>query len=318
MEWFQGYYGVFIGIAVLMVTWVLTAALVRATFFTVRQETTILVERFGRFVRVARPGLRMRIPLIERAAQRINMQVQVRKVEVESKSKDDVFVNLPLTIQYCVAQGREADAFYLPRDPIGVLDAIVSDIVRAIAPTMLLDEIFTSREDLMREVTSRVQASMIGFGYDVRSVQLIDVYPDKRVAEAMNRINTAQRLEIAAKAEGQALKTKKIAEAEAEAERLRLFGEGVAKQQECIVTGLRSLMPGLTDEELLTYVKQANHIAMLKEMGGTSRVIIVPSGNGDGSDLLGNLRNAIITGVEAQGSSGGSSANGGSAGTPPR
>ena len=317
MEWFQGYYGVFIGIAVLMVIWILFAGLVRATFFTVRQETAALVERFGRFVRVARPGLRLRIPFIERVARRISMQVQVRKVEVESKSKDDVFVTLPLIVQFRVTQGREADAFYLSAEPAAILDAIVSDVVRAIAPTMLLDEIFTSREDLVREVTNRVQESMIKFGYDVLSVQLIDVYPDKRVAEAMNRINAAQRLEIAAKAEAQALKTKKLAEAEAEAERLRLFGEGVAKQQECIVAGLRHLMPGLTDEELLTYVKQANHIAMLKEMGGSSRVIIVPSGNGDGSELLGNLRNAIITGVEAQGSSGETSANGGSAGKLP-
>jgi len=278
------------------------------SYFTVRQQSCAIVERFGRYVRTAPAGLRFKIPFIDSIVKRISLRVQQLLVEIETKTADNVFVKVLVAVQYRVLQGSEADATYKLDDHEEQIKSYVLDVVRAKVPKMNLDEVFEKKDDIGTAVKSELDASMKIYGFEIPNALVTDVNPADNVKAAMNEINTQQRLQVAAAAKGEANKILVVKNAEAEAESKRLQGEGIAKQRRAIVDGLRESIAAFTDKvgsvsehEVLNLVLLTQYFDTLKEIGVSSgsKVILLPHAPAGMSDISDQLRNAIMTANEA-------------------
>ncbi len=277
-------------------------------FFTVKQQTVAIVERFGRFVRTANPGLRVKIPLIEHIVQRVSLRVQQLIVEIETKTKDNVFVKLFVAVQYRVISGKEPESYYKLQDHVAQIRSYVLDVVRAKVPKMDLDEVFEKKDEIGNSVRAELDEAMKTYGFEIPNALVTDVDPAANVKSAMNEIQTQQRLQVAAAAKGEANKVLVVKNAEAEAESKRLQGEGVAKQRRAIIDGLRESVEafkgqieGVSATDALNLVLMTQYFDTLKDIGVSSgsKVILTPHSPGGMSDIAGQLRTAIITGEEA-------------------
>ncbi len=277
-------------------------------FFTVQQQSRAIVERFGRYLRTAKPGLNFKVPYIDYVVQRVSLRVQQLPVEVETKTLDNVFVKLFVAVQYRVIEGSEADSYYKLQDHVEQIKSYVLDVVRAKVPKMNLDEVFERKDDVGVAVKTELDVSMKIYGFEIPNALVTDVNPADNVKAAMNEIQTQQRLQVAAAAKGEANKILVVKNAEAEAESKRLQGEGIAKQRRAIVDGLRESIAafteavgGVSEREVLNLVLLTQYFDTLKEIGisAGSKVILTPHAPGGMSDLNQQLSAAIITGMEA-------------------
>src|SRR5271169_5609327 len=216
-------------------------------FFTVQQQSAAIVERFGKYLRTAKPGLNLKVPYIDHVVQRVSLRVQQLPVEVETKTLDNVFVKLFVAVQYRVVEGSEADSYYKLQDHIQQITSFVLDVVRAKVPKMNLDEVFEKKDDIGVAVKTELDVSMRVFGFEIPNALVTDVNPADNVKSAMNEIQTQQRLQVAAAAKGEANKILVVKNAEAEAESKHLQGEGIAKQRRAIVDGLRDSIAAFTE-----------------------------------------------------------------------
>ncbi len=299
----EAFYAVLTGLLI-----VFGLIVVLGLFFTVKQQSCAIVERFGKYVRTARPGLNIKIPIIDRIADRVSLRVQQLLVEVETKTQDNVFVKLSVAVQFRVLQGSEANSYYALQEPGEQIKSYVLDVVRAKVPRMNLDEVFEKKDDIGTAVKSELDASMKIYGFEIPNALVTDVNPADNVKAAMNEIQTQQRLQVAAAAKGEANKILVVKNAEAEAESKRLQGEGIAKQRRAIVDGLRESIAafteavgGVSEREVLNLVLLTQYFDTLKEIGVSagSKVILTPHAPGGMSDLTQQLSAAIITGQEA-------------------
>jgi regulator of protease activity HflC (stomatin/prohibitin superfamily) len=278
------------------------------SFFTVKQQTRAIVERFGRYVRTAKPGLNMKVPFIDHVVMRVSLRVQQLIVEVDTKTLDNVFVKLLVAVQFRVVEGSEADSYYKLQDHVEQIKSYVLDVVRAKVPRMNLDEVFEKKDDVGTAVKSELDVSMKIYGFEIPNALVTDVNPADNVKSAMNEIQTQQRLQVAAAAKGEANKILVVKNAEAEAESKRLQGEGIAKQRRAIVDGLRESIAAFTEKvgsvnerEVLNLVLLTQYFDTLKEIGMSagSKVILTPHAPGGMTDITEQLRTAIIQGSEA-------------------
>ena len=280
-----------------------------SSFYTVEQQNRAIIERFGRFVGTAAPGLNVKMPFIDTIAQRISLRVQQLPVEVETKTLDNVFVKLFVAVQYRVIEGKEADAYYKLQNARDQITSYVLDVVRAQVPKMNLDEVFEKKDEVGSSVKAELDASMKIYGFEIPNALVTDVNPADNVKAAMNEIQTQQRLQVAAAAKGEANKILVVKNAEAEAESKRLQGEGIAKQRRAIVDGLRESIAAFTGQigevsatDVLKLVLMTQYFDTLKEIGVSSgsKVILAPHTPAGMTEIAEQLRNAIITANETK------------------
>ncbi len=219
-------------------------------FFTVEQQERAIVERFGKFVRVAGPGLQRKTPFVEKVAGRMSLQVEQLNADIETKTKDNVFVVVQLAIQYMVGAepDKVKDAFYKLDDPEVQMKSYAFDVVRSHIPTMDLDEAYADADTIAKHIQDTLQTQMADYGYAIIKALITNIEPDQRVKDAMNNINAARRNQEAATAQGEGDKTLRIKKAEGESESMRLHGEGVAAEREAIAMGLKKSLAVLADE----------------------------------------------------------------------
>jgi len=284
---------------------VLVALMVAAgAFFTVNQQTAVIVQNFGKFARVALPGLNFKVPFVETVAGRLNLRVQQLDVRVETKTEDNVFVHVIVAVQYHVLPDKVYEAFYKLSDPTTQITAFVFDSVRARVPRMKLDDVFEKKDEIADAVRDELSHVMEGFGYGIVKALVTDIDPDHKVKEAMNEINAAQRLRVAATEKGEAERILKVKAAEAEAQSKALQGKGIADQRKAIVEGLRESVdtfqksvPGATAHDVMSLVLMTQYFDTLKEIGmtGRSNTILIPHSPGHMTDLTEQIRNAMMT-----------------------
>ncbi|UYN90989.1 MAG: SPFH domain-containing protein [Anaerolineales bacterium] len=281
--------------------------LLPGTIFTVQQQTAVIVQRFGKFARIYRPGLNFKIPLIEQIAGRVNLRLQQLDVDIETKTKDNVFVKMTVSVQYLIREDKVFDAFYRLQDPHTQIRSFVFDVVRANVPKMTLDEVFENKEDIATAVRTELSDAMDDFGYNIRQTLITDIDPDPKVKQAMNEINTQERLRLAAaqKAEAEYIITVKAAEGEAESKRLQ--GVGIANQRKEIAQGLSSAVgdfqkeiPSVSPQTVMDLLMVTQHFDMLKDIGAHagSKVVLIPYSPNAVGDLTDQMRNAIYVGNE--------------------
>jgi len=274
-----------------------------ATFFTVEQRTTAIVQRLGKFVREAGPGLHVKVPFIDRVIGRVNLRVQQLDVRIETKTEDNVFVQMVVAVQYFVLPEKVYDAFYKLDDAKRQITSFVFDVVRARVPKIKLDDVFEKKDEIADIVKSELAQVMDGFGYGILKALVTDIDPDARVKESMNEINAAQRMRLAATEKGEADRILKVKAAEGDAESKALQGRGISDQRKAIVAGLRDSVdefrksvPGTTAKDVMNLVLMTQYFDMLKEIGASSRTnaILIPHSLGNLSTLTEQMRNAMI------------------------
>ena len=273
-------------------------------FFTVKQQTAAVIERFGRFNRVARPGLRWRIPLVDRIAGRLTLRIQQLDVKVETKTKDNVFVFVIVSVQYYVIESKVVDAFYRLQHPDLQIRSYVYDVVRARVPGIKLDDVFETKDDIAKAVRNELAQIMDDFGYGIVKALVTDIDPDANVKASMNQINAAQRLRVAAVEEAEAEKIRVVKAAEGEAESKALQGKGIADQRLAIVNGLQESVtefkdnvPGTSAHDVMNLVLMTQYFDTLKDIGLSSKTntILIPHSPGGMNQISDQLRDAMMT-----------------------
>ncbi len=271
--------------------------------FTVEQQEAAIVQRLGKFTRVASAGLNFKTPF-ESVAGRINLRVQQLDVEVETKTHDNVFVKVMVSVQYFVLPDKIYEAFYKLNNAERQITSFVFDVVRARVPGIKLDDVFEKKDDIANAVKTELAEVMDDFGYGIVKTLVTDIDPDAKVKLAMNEINAAQRLRVAAEEKGEADKILKVKAAQAEAEAKALSGKGIADQRRAIVDGLRDSVdefqksiPGASPQDVMNIVLMTQYFDMLKELGSTSQnnTILVPHSPSAVADLAGQIRDSMIT-----------------------
>jgi regulator of protease activity HflC (stomatin/prohibitin superfamily) len=264
--------------------------------FIVKQQTSAIIERFGRFLAIRQSGLHIKIPLIDRVAGRMSLKILQLDVIVETKTKDDVFVKLKVSVQYKVLTDKVYDAFYKLDFPQDQITSYVFDVVRAEVPKMKLDDVFEKKDDIANAVKRELNDAMINYGYDIIKALVTDIDPDQQVKEAMNRINAAEREKVAAQYEGDAARILIVEKAKAEAESKRLQGQGIADQRREIARGLEESVDvlngvGINSQEASALIVVTQHYDTLQSIGEetNSNLILLPNSPQAGSDMLNNM-----------------------------
>ncbi|ARV09723.1 SPFH domain-containing protein [Winogradskyella sp. PC-19] len=264
--------------------------------FTVKQQTAAIVERFGKFSRISHAGLRFKIPLIERIAGRLSLKIQQLDVIIETKTLDDVFVRLKVSVQYKVIKEKVYEAFYKLDYPHDQITSYVFDVVRAEVPKMKLDDVFVRKDDIAIAVKAELNEAMMTYGYDIIKTLVTDIDPDAQVKEAMNRINASEREKIAAQFEGDAARILIVEKAKAEAESKRLQGQGIADQRREIARGLEESVEvlnkvGINSQEASALIVVTQHYDTLQSIGQetNSNLILLPNSPQAGSNMLNDM-----------------------------
>lgn len=272
------------------------AFLLLASFFTVKQQTAVVIERFGRFLSIRNSGLQMKIPLVDRISGRVSLKIQQLDVIVETKTLDDVFVKLKVSVQFVVIRDKVYEAFYKLEYPHDQITSYVFDVVRAEVPKMKLDDVFVKKDDIAIAVKAELQDAMLDYGYDIIKTLVTDIDPDAQVKEAMNRINASEREKIAAQFEGDAARILIVEKAKAEAESKRLQGRGIADQRREIAKGLEESVDvlnnvGINSQEASALIVVTQHYDTLQSLGEDtdSNLILLPNSPQAGSDMLNNM-----------------------------
>jgi regulator of protease activity HflC (stomatin/prohibitin superfamily) len=277
--------------------WVFPALLLLfGVFFIINQQTAGVIERFGKFHSIRQSGLQLKIPVIDRIAGKLSLKIQQLDVIIETKTKDDVFVKLKVSVQYKVIKEKVYDAFYKLDFPHEQITSYVFDVVRAEVPKMILDDVFLKKDDIAIAVKSELNVAMMEYGYDIIKTLVTDIDPDAQVKEAMNRINASEREKVAAQFEGDAARILIVEKAKAEAESKRLQGQGIADQRREIARGLEESVSVLNkvdinSQEASALIVVTQHYDTLQSIGQetNSNLILLPNSPQAGSEMLNNM-----------------------------
>ena len=266
-------FAVFLAVVALIVLSILLGS-----FFTVRTAEAAIVVRFGKFLRVAQPGLNWKMPYIDSIAGRVNLRVNQISLTIETKTQDNVFVTIPISVQNRVRPEKVAQAYYRLSNPMEQIKSYVEQVILGHVPGMTLDEVFASQSSIALAVKKELETDMTEFGFEIVNVLVTDIVPDDKVKSAMNDINAAQREQVAATARGEAEKILVVKKAEAEAESKALQGQGIANQRKAIIEGLQAsveefqkTVEGVSTTEVMQLVLITQYFDMLKAIGESDR-----------------------------------------------
>ena len=281
---------------ILIVLLVFGLLILLSSFFTVKQQTAVVIERFGKFTSIRNSGLQLKIPIIDRVAGRVNLRIQQLDVLIETKTKDNVFIKMKVSVQFKVIQDKVYEAFYKLEFPHDQITAYVFDVVRAEVPKLILDDVFVRKDDIAIAVKRELNEAMTTYGYDIINTLVTDIDPDIQVKNAMNRINAADREKTAAEFESEAQRIRIVAKAKAEAESKKLQGQGIADQRREIARGLVDSVEvlnnvGINSQEASALIVVTQHYDTLQAIGAdaNSNLILLPNSPQAGSDMLNNM-----------------------------
>jgi len=277
------------------------AVLLFMGFFTVSQQTTAILERFGKFTSIRQSGLQFKIPLVDKIAGRVSLKIQQLDVMVETKTKDDVFVQMKISVQFQILKEKVYDAFYKLQNPHDQITAYIFDTVRAEVPKMKLDDVFEKKDDIALAIQRELKQAMLNYGYDIVKALVTDIDPDAQVKEAMNRINAAEREKLAAQFEGDAQRILIVERAKAEAESKRLQGMGIADQRREIARGLEESVDvlnkaGINSQEASALIVITQHYDTLQSIGAdtNSNLILLPNNPNAASSMLNDMVTSLV------------------------
>ncbi|XP_020597264.1 hypersensitive-induced response protein 1-like [Phalaenopsis equestris] len=272
----------------------------------VEQSTVAIKESFGKFDDVLEPGIHL-VPWIlgKKVAGHLSLRVQQLDVRCETKTKDNVFVTVVASVQYRALANKAADAFYKLSNTREQIQSYVFDVIRASVPKLNLDAVFEQKNDIAKAVEDELEKAMSTYGYEIVQTLIVDIEPDEHVKRAMNEINAAARLRLAANEKAEAEKILQIKRAEGEAESKYLAGLGIARQRQAIVDGLRDSVlafsanvPGTSAKDVMDMVLITQYFDTMKEIGASSKssAVFIPHGPGAVRDVAAQVRDGLLQG----------------------
>ena len=282
--------------------------LILGSFFTVNTSQVAIITRFGRFLRVAEPGLNWKAPYFDTVAGIVSLRVNQINLTMETKTKDNVFVTIPISVQNRVRPEKVYDAFYKLSDPVAQIKSYVEQVILGHVPSMTLDEVFASQSSIAAAVKQELDADMAAFGYEIVNVLVTDIVPDSKVKSAMNDINAAQREQVAATARGEADKILVVKKAEAEAESKALQGQGIANQRKAIVEGLQAsieqfqkAVEGASAKDVMQLVLITQYFDTLKSIGESDKTntLFLAHSPGAVKDVSDQILNSMLVAQSA-------------------
>jgi len=268
--------------------------LVYMSVMIIPERSAWVIQRLGKFNRISSPGFKLKIPFIESVASKENLRIQQLDVDVETKTLDDVFVNLKISVQYRVVSDKVYEAFYELEDPHGQIASYIFDEVRAEVPKLGLDDVFSKKDDIALAVRDNISSQMEKYGYKIVKTLITDINPDERVKDSMNKINAATRDKEAAVQEAEAEKIRIVKRAEAEADSKRLSGEGIAQQRLEIVRGFKEsvedfqkALQEVDPQEIMQFVLMTQYFDTLTAIGANdnNNTVLVPHSPGGMKDF---------------------------------
>lgn len=276
--------------------------------FTVGQQDAVIVQRLGKFHKVARAGLHLIVPFIDLRVGRMNLRIRELDIPGQFKTRDNVFVNMMVRVQYSVIPDRVADAYYRLTNPEQQITAFVLNVVRTEVAKMDLREIFEHQDTIGHAVNEQLSIRMAEFGFEIQNSLVNEIQPAAEVVKSMNAVMASENAKTAAKNEGEAHKLKTVLQAEADAESKRLQGEGIAKQREAIVGGLalsvdalKRAVPEADANDLMRLVLVNQYFDALRDIahGDKAKVIFVPSSPGAIRSIGEQIMEGFMIGHEA-------------------
>ena len=293
----------FVSFGVLIVVSFFVLSTVFGSFFTVKTAEVAVVVRFGKFLRIAEPGLSWKVPFIDSVAGRVSLRVNQITLTMETKTKDNVFVTIPISVQNRVRPEAVYDAFYRLANPEAQIQSYVEQVILGHVPGMTLDEVFASQSGIASAVKKELDADMAGFGSEIVNVLVTDIVPDQKVKSAMNDINAAQREQVAANARGEAEKILVVKKAEAESESKALQGQGIANQRRAIIEGLQGSIESfqksvgdVSTSEVMQLVLITQYFDTLKSIGDSDKTntLFLSHSPGAVKDISEQILNAML------------------------
>ena len=280
--------------------------IVISSLYVVKQQSVVIIERFGRYQKISDSGIHMRAPFgIDKIAARVQLRVLQSEIVVETKTQDNVFVTMNVATQYRVNESNVKDAYYKLMRPESQIKSYIEDALRSSVPKLTLDELFEKKDEIALEVQKQVAEEMSTYGYIIVKTLITKVEPDAEVKQSMNEINAAQRKRVAAQELAEADKIKIVTAAEAEAEKDRLHGVGIAEQRKAIVDGLADSIKelkganvDLTEEQIMSILLTNQYLDTLNNFADKegNNTIFLPA-NPDGVE---NIRTQILSALKAK------------------
>jgi regulator of protease activity HflC (stomatin/prohibitin superfamily) len=289
---------------------VIVLSLILGSFFTVNTAQVAVITRFGKFLRVADAGLNWKVPYFDTVAGLVSLRVNQITLTMETKTKDNVFVTIPISVQNRVRPEKVYDAFDKLADPVAQIKSYVEQVILGHVPGMTLDEVFASQSSIAAAVKQELDADMATFGYEIVNVLVTDIVPDQKVKSAMNDINAAQREQVAANARGEAEKILVVKKAEAEAESKALQGQGIANQRKAIIEGLQvsieqfqKVVDGASSRDVMQLVMVTQYFDTLKSIGESdhTNTLFLSHSPGAVKEVSEQIMESIVGGQKANG-----------------
>ena len=290
---------------------ILIIILLALSIVIIPQQRMGVVERLGKFNRILGPGLHFRIPILERIAGKESIRIRQLDVPVETKTQDNVFVNLGVSVQFLAISDKIFDAFYKLTDVNSQITSNVYDVVRAEVPKKTLDKVFETKDELAQTIKEELSDSMDDFGYSIVKSLITDIDPDQNVKDAMNRINATARLRVAAENEAEAAKIRQVKSAEADAEAKKLQGKGVAEQRAAIIEGFKASIGDLKEvtgsdvktQDVMNMVMMVQYFDALRDIGttGENNAVLIPYGAGGSNEILQQMTQAMLASDQVKG-----------------
>nr|WP_245806486.1 SPFH domain-containing protein [Francisella halioticida] len=287
----------------LLVVAVIVIVLMACSISLVETQSVNIIERFGKFVRIQKAGLNFRIPFIERVAGKVSLRVQQLDIIAETKTRDNVFVHIKVSVQFLVEESRAVDAFYKLTNARDQMESYVFDVIRSSLPRMSLDESFENKDAIALDIKKELSEEMSTYGYTIIKSLVVDINPEENVKRSMNEINAAQRQLEATKAKAEAEKLIKIKEAEGQKESMKLLGEGIAEQRKAIARGLRVSLEDvkegagddISSEYISSLVMMYQYLDTLENMTKSSKsnVIFTPNSPKGFNNLTSEMISAL-------------------------
>ncbi|WP_185876880.1 SPFH domain-containing protein [Blattabacterium cuenoti] len=281
----------FYGILILLVL-----SLLSSFVFIVNQETAVIIERMGKFHSIRYAGLNFKIPILDSIVGKLTLKIQQLDILVDTKTKDNVFVKVKISVQFKVIKDKVYEAFYKLDNSHAQITSYIFDVVRAEVPKMRLDDVFERKDHIALVVKGELKGSMLNYGYSIIKALVTDLDPDEQVKQAMNRINTAEREKVAAEYQAEAERIKIVAKAKAEAESKKLQGIGTADQRREIARGILESVEvlnnvGINSQEASALIVVTQHYDTLQAMGegSNTNLILLPNSPGSASEMLNNM-----------------------------
>jgi regulator of protease activity HflC (stomatin/prohibitin superfamily) len=265
----------------------------------VQQQTLLVVERFGQYNRILKPGLNIIIPFLERVAYVINLRTQNLDFTILAITSDKVTITLDTSLIYQILPNQAYAVAYNLQNPTQVIKTTVENSIRAYVAKQNHEEILQKRDELTIYLVEHLTEQMLSWGYQILNFQIKDVILPSQITDAMSRVVASKRLQEAAENEANAEYIKTIRSAEAQKRTRVLQGEGLAGERKAVINGLAESITDLTSatgttaDSVLNIVMLNQYIDMLRTIGkdeaGNSKLVFMNSNPAGMSSIVQEL-----------------------------